>query len=140
MKVTKLILLSILSTVLVSNFAFATKVEIMEDSQASTGQTLMDAITYLHDGTLQADTLVLVTSGGQYGVDKWEHLVPLTIMAAPGIAEKPQLHPATRYYKGNEMIQIRNDLALIGLVLDGTVMNSTEIDSIKRVFKVYKVD
>ena len=140
MKVTKLILLSILSTVLVSNFAFATKVEIMEDSQASTGQTLMDAITYLHDGTLQADTLVLVTSGGQYGVDKWEHLVPLTIMAAPGIAEKPQLHPATRYYKGNEMIQIRNDLALIGLVLDGTVMNSTEIDSIKRVFKVYNTE
>ncbi|KAA3658465.1 MAG: T9SS C-terminal target domain-containing protein [Calditrichaeota bacterium] len=140
MKVGKMLLLILAALCFTFQMATAQTVEVAEDAQAPTGGTLMDALNFLNDGVLNADTLLLTTSGGQYGVENYVFLTPIAIVAAPGLAEKPQLRPRVRAYKGNELFQLRNDLTLDGIVFDGTVMNSTELDSIKRVFKVYDTE
>ena len=65
------------------------------------------------------DTLVLTTDGGMYGDStKLEIRMPLTIMAAPGLMNRPVL-----VNNGNEgtrdVIRMYDDLTLIGLVVDG---------------------
>ena len=130
-----------LSLLLMFTFASATSISIKEDAQAPAGQTLMDALTYLQQGTLVADTLLLETSGGQYGFDLYEFLVPIVIKATPGLAEKPQLRPLNDNPDENEIFQLRNDLTLEGLVIDGTLINTTTLASMgKRLFKVYQTE
>ena len=137
MKALRTLFVTVLFVMVATSLSFGSSISIVEYAQAPAGQTFFEALTYISQGLLQADTLILETSRGQYGIDVYEFLIPLVIKAAPGLAEKPQLRPATRSSKGNEVFKLRNDLTLEGLVLDGTVMNSTEMDSIKRVFKVY---
>ena len=65
------------------------------------------------------DTLVLTTDGGMYGDStKLEIRMPLTIMAAPGLMNRPVL-----VNNGNEgtrdVIRMYDDLTLIGLEIDG---------------------
>jgi len=114
-----------------------TSQEIREDSQAAAGGTLMDALNFLASGQLVVDELVLVDGGGQYGVDFYDFTVPIIIRAADGLEDnKPELRPLNRSAKNPDMWQLNNDLTLKGLVFDGTVMNSTELDSIRRIFRV----
>ena len=77
--------------------------------------TLLEAIGQVSPG----DTLVLVTDGGEYLNDDELRLeIPLTIMAAPGLTNRPVL-------KNNgddstkDIIRMYEDLVLIGLEFDG---------------------
>jgi len=138
MKVSKVLLLIVFSLCFIAPGMFAqTTQEIREDSQAAPGGTLMDALEAVNAGLLQVDELVLVDGGGQYGVDFFDFLVPITIRAADGLENnKPQLRPRNKAARNPDMWQLNNDLTLKGLVFDGTVMNSTELDSIRRIFRV----
>ncbi len=77
--------------------------------------TLLDAISQAMPG----DTLVLTTDGGQYQNDDELRLeLPLTIMAAPGLMNRPVLtNNGTDGTK--DIIRMYNDLTLIGLEFDG---------------------
>lgn len=77
--------------------------------------TLLDALSQAMPG----DTLVLTTDGGEYFNDDELRLeMPLTIMAAPGLTNRPVL-----FNNGDdstlEIIRMYNDLTLIGLEFDG---------------------
>ncbi len=77
--------------------------------------TLLEAAA----GAQPNDTLVLTTSGGAYFIDeKLLVEMPLTIMAAPDLAEKPVLsHNGDAGTK--DIIRMYDDLTLIGLEFDG---------------------
>ena len=87
-----------------------------QSHEVEAGQnTLLDAIAMAMPG----DTLVLTTDGGQYqNDDELRTEMPLTIMAAPGLMNRPVLtNNGTDSTK--DIIRMYSDLTLIGLELDG---------------------
>ena len=84
--------------------------------QVAAGQnTILDAVAAASPG----DILVLTTDGGAYpNDDEIKPDMPLTIMAAPGLAKRPVLtNNGTDGTK--DIIRLYNDLTLTGLELDG---------------------
>ncbi len=97
------------------NPAFAQK---KTHTEVEAGQnTLLDAIAAAAPG----DTLVLTTDGGQYQNDdelKPDSSLTLTIMAAPGLKDRPVL--TNNGPDGTkDIIRLYGDLTLIGLEFDG---------------------
>ncbi len=84
--------------------------------EVAAGQnTILDAVAQASPG----DILVLTTDGGDYANDdEIKPDIPLTIMAAPGLKNRPVLtNNGTDGTK--DIIRLYNDLTLIGLELDG---------------------
>ena len=84
--------------------------------EVAAGQnTIIDAVAQASPG----DILVLTTDGGEYpNDDEIKPDIPLTIMAAPGLMNRPILtNNGTDGTK--DIIRLYNDLTLIGLEIDG---------------------
>lgn len=68
------------------------------------------------------DSIILITSGGVYTeVDTFNFQIrkPVTIVAKPGLAEKPILTNSNPDGKLLEIIRVSDDLTLDGVILDG---------------------
>lgn len=79
------------------------------------------AIGYVN-GTTAVDTIILVTSGGVYTTTDTSYLpilLPLTILAAPGLAEKPIFTHSDADSNELEIFRIFNDFAVDGVIFDG---------------------
>ena len=78
----------------------------------------------IHDGLFfanggGADTLLLVTDGGIYEMNNEDSvMVPMVIMAAPGLTQMPIIRPADGDTL-DRFLSIRADLTLEGIILDG---------------------
>jgi len=139
MKVAKCFLSIILALFLVTSSAMATKTVIVQDVDADVGATFWDALGYVNSGALVTDTLELVTSGGVYGLkDTLTLIVPIVIVAQDGLAEKPVIQPtADLTYRSDSIIDLQEDLTLNGIIFDGHHMGTTQLDSIRRIFRTY---
>ena len=105
--------LTLISTVFILGLPSALAQQAIE---VEAGQnSLLEALAQAQPG----DTLMLVTDGGQYpNDDELRTELPLTIMAAPGLANRPVLtNNGTDGTK--DIIRMYDDLTLIGLEFDG---------------------
>ncbi|MFC1481799.1 hypothetical protein ACFL6E_06100 [Candidatus Neomarinimicrobiota bacterium] len=79
------------------------------------------AMTYVN-GTAAIDTIILTTSGGLYTTTDTSYfavLLPLTILAAEGLAEKPIFTHSDADSNVLEIFRIFNDFAIDGVIFDG---------------------
>ncbi|RKY44011.1 MAG: hypothetical protein DRP88_08695, partial [Candidatus Neomarinimicrobiota bacterium] len=115
--------------------------EIVQDSEAPQGATLMDALRYIQQGALTADTLLLVSDGGLYGIDTFliERATTIRIIAAPNLENKPILRPVQQVYGEYALLDISEqcDFELNGIIFDGRVMGEDAVyDSIRRFIRI----
>jgi len=79
------------------------------------------AIDYLN-AVADADTMILTVSGGVYtthDTSEYNIIKPLTILAAPGLAEKPIITHSDDSTNVIRMFQCYNSLTIQGCVIDG---------------------
>ena len=89
------------------------------------GQDLVDALAAVNSGAVLADTLVLVSDGGIYELSESDSIsVPMTIMAAPGLTDKPIIRAAAGDTCGR-FFEVWADLSLEGIILDGKRTDGT---------------
>ncbi|MBD3376056.1 T9SS type A sorting domain-containing protein [candidate division KSB1 bacterium] len=113
MRVFKILL--VLSMVLMmTNSLFASKIEATDEYDFSL------ALNYAFHNNI--DSIVLATSGGVYTTVDTAAMVikePLTIVAAPGLAEKPIITHSDADSSTLEIFVVCNDLTVEGVVFDG---------------------
>ena len=109
-------LISTIIFILLLSVTFAAQAHAQRSIEVLEGQnTLLDSLAQAVPG----DTLVLTTDGGKYeNDDELRVEMPLTIMAAPGLTNRPVLtNNGTDATK--DIIRMYNDLTLEGLEFDG---------------------
>jgi hypothetical protein len=129
MKIFKTILFVLVILALVPFAAIAQEIEVQADVS---GAGLAEAIDFANAGN--ADVIILVTDGGIYPIPAVEINVPMTIRAADGLTDMPEIHPQD-VIDANDFIKINNDLMLEGVIVDGQIANSTDYALIKYMLK-----
>lgn len=103
---------------------FATFEEIQFASHAmeiDTTWDLRDAVEFANNNST-IDTLVLITSGGLYTSIQASDVTvmkPLTIIAKPGLAQKPIVTNSDAEKTNDDVFRVFDDFTLVGVVLDG---------------------
>lgn len=105
-----------------TGFAFAQSINVQA---GVAGQDLVDALAAVNGGAVIADTLLLVTDGGIYELDRGDTIsVPMVIKAADGLTNKPIIRSSA----GNDLdrfFEVWADLTLEGIILDGERTDGT---------------
>ncbi len=82
---------------------------------------LYDAVAFANNNS-KIDTLILTTSGGLYTSYNTEDVAvtaPLTIVAAPGLAQKPVITNSDPEKLNLDVFRVFDDLTIDGVVIDG---------------------
>jgi len=114
MSITKLILVLILGVFLITGSAYASHIDVEDQFDFK----LALDFAFLNN----IDTLVLTTSGGLYtttDTNYFQILEPLTIVAAPGLAEKPIITHSDDSLSVLEIFRIYDDFTVVGVIFDG---------------------
>lgn len=111
----------ILAVFCITSFAFAQTIEV---KAGVAGEDLVDALAYVNGGAA-ADTLLLVTDGGIYELSTADSIsVPLTIMAAAGLTNKPIIR-ASAGDTCDTFLEIWADFTVEGIIFDGKRTDGT---------------
>ncbi|RME01445.1 MAG: hypothetical protein D6814_01505, partial [Calditrichaeota bacterium] len=102
--------------------------------EVTIAQGLNAAIDFANQGN--ADTLMLVDGGdvGFYELEPPTIESPMTIMAKPGLASPPVIRAAASTDQ-NDFIRVKEDLTVIGVVIDGQAGDGTYA-KFKYMFKI----
>lgn len=82
---------------------------------------LYDAVQFANNNSF-IDSLILITSGGLYTSRNTEDVAvtaPLTIVAAPGLAEKPIITNSDPEASNLDVFRVFDDFTIVGVVMDG---------------------
>ncbi len=114
MNYAKVIWATLLAVFVLFNSAFASKIEVDDSFDFKL------AFDFAFSNNI--DTLVLITSGGVYTTTDTVYLQvrhPMTIIAAPGLAQKPIITNSDANGTNLEMIRIHDDFTVEGVIFDG---------------------